>query len=190
MLNAAGAMQVLWLLAAAVALIHPAPATAKDCQHDDKNFRCVKFRGNHDGDTIRVDIAGVHPLVGENMRVRIRGIDTAEIKPRHNCRGKPAALCNARKECERRIARLARDELKQKLQEAKRIDLVNVERGNYFRLLADVHLDGKSVEPWLLKSGLAVKYRKKQRGRINWCRQVEKFAMFRQKAAAKKPQVQ
>ena len=40
----------------------------------------VRFVKNYDGDTITVDLKGQHPLFGDNISVRIAGIDTPEIK--------------------------------------------------------------------------------------------------------------
>ncbi len=69
----------------------------------------------YDGDTCTFTIPGVHPFFGEKISVRIRGIDTPEI------RGKCAV--------EKRKAKAARDFLRNLLRNVSRIDLVEAERG-------------------------------------------------------------
>ena len=44
------------------------------------SFNGVVFHGCYDGDTCTFTILGVHPLLGGKIRVRLRGIDTAEIR--------------------------------------------------------------------------------------------------------------
>ena len=49
------------------------PAEAAPCHHDAKVFRCVRYLGNYDGDTLRFAIPGVHPLIGENQTCGLMG---------------------------------------------------------------------------------------------------------------------
>ncbi len=107
----------------------------------------------YDGDTLRVDIDGYPDVVGKNMPVRIRGIDTPEI------RGK----CPE----EKALAKKSRDFLRLKLAEAKEIELLDVDRGKYFRLLASVYVDGKSVGKLLISEGMARAYDGGKR--LGWC---------------------
>ena len=67
----------------------------------------VVYLGNYDGDTLRFDLPGIHPLFGENIPVRVRGVDTPEIR----------AKCPA----EKRMAMEARERVRQLLANAKRI---------------------------------------------------------------------
>ncbi len=115
--------------------------------HDQNNFRCVKYIKNYDGDTIRFHIPGVHHLIGKDIRVRVAGIDTFEIKTTRTCE-KQKAL-----EAQRFVERW--------LKTAQRIDLENVKRGRYFRIVADVTVDGVALGPTLLKQNLALPYGKK-----------------------------
>lgn len=110
----------------------------------------------YDGDTFRVDIEGYPDVIGKNMPIRIRGIDTPEI------RGK----CPE----EKVLAKQARDFLRAKLAEAKEIELLDIDRGKYFRLVASVKVDGQSVGGLLLSKGLARAYDggKKQ----GWCQSL------------------
>ncbi len=89
-------------------------------------------------------LPGVHPFFGEKISVRIRGIDTPEI------RGK----CEA----EKRKAKAARDFLRNLLRNASRIDLADVERGKYFRIVAIVEADGVDVVPLMIEQGLGRPY--------------------------------
>ena len=42
------------------------------------------------------------------------------------------------------------------LKDAETINLKNIERGKYFRIVADVFVDGKSLADELIEAGLAV----------------------------------
>jgi len=44
------------------------------------------------------------------------------------------------------------------LRNAKTIELRNMQRGKYFRIVADVYADGQSVGEGLVREGLAVVY--------------------------------
>ena len=114
----------------------------------------VIYRGNYDGDTIRFDIPGVHPLLGDNIAIRLKGVDTPEV------RGK----CPA----EKKLAVAAKDFVQGMLAKAKRITLRETGRGKYFRIVSQVVADGVDVSGALLKTGLAMPYlgEKKVGG---WC---------------------
>lgn len=107
----------------------------------------------YDGDTFRVDIDTLPEIVGKNIAIRILGIDTPEIQ------GK----C----EQEKLLAIKARDLARDYLNNAKSIHLKNLSRGKYFRLLADVYVDGSNLADALLEKGLAVKYSGKKKS--SWC---------------------
>jgi endonuclease YncB( thermonuclease family) len=102
----------------------------------------------YDGDTFKVNIEGVPDVFGKKISVRIRGIDTPEI------RGK----------CEREklMAVMARDYARTHLQ-GKTVVLKNVQRGKYFRLLADM----PELSAELIQLGLARPYDGGKRG--GWC---------------------
>ena len=104
----------------------------KTCIHSAENFKCVKYLDNYDGDTITFDIKEVHPLLGKKISIRVSGVDTPEIKTKNKCEKKKA------KQAKRAVASV--------LSKAKKIDLENVERGKYFRILANVTFDGKIIE--------------------------------------------
>ena len=111
----------------------------------------------YDGDTFRVNIENFPAIIGENMPIRVLGIDTPEI------RGK----CQFEKD----RAKDARLFTVDKLTQARRIELVNIQRGKYFRLLAEVVVDGESLGDSLIKQGFAVQYdggKKK-----DWCKNLD-----------------
>ena len=107
----------------------------------------------YDGDTFRVDINSLPPIVGKNIAIRLNGVDTPEI------RGK----CQYEKD----LALKARDFVRNKLANAKEIKLTKLQRGKYFRVVADVMIDGVSLEKELLENKLAYKYTCGKKS--SWC---------------------
>jgi len=107
----------------------------------------------YDGDTFRVDIDSLPPIVGKNIAIRLNGVDTPEI------RGK----C----EYEKDLAIKARDFVRNKLANAKEIKLNNLQRGKYFRVIANVMVDGVSLEQELLDKEFAYKYTGGKK--LSWC---------------------
>lgn len=98
----------------------------------------------YDGDTFRANIAHWPPIVGNRISVRIKGIDAPELKGR----------CDQ----EKKLARLARQMTVEMLRAGEKIELHNLQRDKYFRVLADVHVGGKDLGAALLKAGLARPY--------------------------------
>ena len=108
----------------------------------------------YDGDTFRVNIDSLPPIVGRNIRIRVNGVDTPEI------RGK----C----QYEKNLALKARDFVRAKLANAKEIKLANLQRGKYFRVVANVLVDGVSLEEELLDNNLAYEYSGGKK--LSWCK--------------------
>lgn len=108
----------------------------------------------YDGDTIKVNIKDYPPILGEKISIRINGIDTPEIK------GK----C----EKEKLLAKKARDVVKSTLKNSKIIELKNIQRGKYFRIVADVYADNIQISEILVQKKLAVRYDGGTKTR-NWC---------------------
>ena len=108
----------------------------------------------YDGDTFRVNIASLPPIVGKNIPIRVNGVDTPEI------RGK----C----QYEKNLALKARDFVRGKLANAKEIKLTNLQRGKYFRVVANVLVDGVSLEQELLDNELAYEYSGGKKS--SWCK--------------------
>lgn len=107
----------------------------------------------YDGDTFRVNIDEFPPIIGENIAIRILGIDTPEIKG--NCQR------------ERQLAIKARDFTRKYLNSGSVISLTDLKRDKYFRILANVYIDGKNLGDALLMQNLAVVYLGKKK--FNWC---------------------
>jgi len=108
----------------------------------------------YDGDTFRVNIDSLPPIVGKNIPIRVNGVDTPEI------RGK----C----EYEKNLALEARDFVRVKLANAKEIKLTNLQRGKYFRVVANVLVDSVSLEQELLDNQLAYEYSGGKK--LSWCK--------------------
>lgn len=125
------------------------------CNHTDSRFNCVKYLGNYDGDTITFEIPNIHPLFGEHIPVRVKGIDTAEIRTKNLC--------------EKQAGRTAQRLVENLLKGAKRVDLVHVARDKYFRILADVEIDGKNLKDVLVKNKLAYFYDGGTKKKVDWC---------------------
>ena len=98
----------------------------------------------YDGDTFRVNIDSLPPIVGKNIPVRLEGVDTPEI--------------NGKCQYEKDLALEARDFVRSKLSNAVEILLNDLQRGKYFRIVAKVYIDGVSLEEELLQNGLAYQY--------------------------------
>ena len=108
------------------------------------DYQGAIYLQNYDGDTIRFDLPGYPPIAGDDIRVRVNGIDTPEI------RGK----CEKEKYDAKQAQQMVADILK----DAEQIDLKNMERGKYFRIAADVIVDDESLGDMLVGAGMAVKY--------------------------------
>ena len=109
----------------------------------------------YDGDTFRANIAEFPPIVGENIGIRINGIDTPEIRGR--CHSEIALAKDAQRFAEKT------------LRSAKVVELRNMQRGKYFRIVADVYADGVNVGDQLIKEGLAVVYDGGRKAK-DWCK--------------------
>ncbi|WP_345985741.1 thermonuclease family protein [Sulfurimonas sp. HSL-1656] len=113
----------------------------------DNNFGSVRvdeITSIYDGDTFRATIKAWPLLIGERIGIRINGVDTPEM------RGK----CQAEKD----LARKAKQHAVSLLRNAKVVELRNMKRGKYFRIVADVYADGVSVGQSLINNSLAVQY--------------------------------
>lgn len=100
------------------------------------NINDVKFIHNYDGDTVTVDIEGYPDIIGKWIPIRVRGVDTPER------RGK----------CfnEKALSMIVKNFVTQELTNAHEIRLVNVSRGKYFRIIADIWYDGKLLSKELI----------------------------------------
>lgn len=127
---------------------------------DDSKSRAQKIYGDavvtkvisvYDGDTFRANIAGLPPIIGENMPIRLGSVDTPEIRDKDPKKKQKAII--------------ARNFVRNLLYNAKSITLKNLRRGKYFRMIADVDFvtsNGvkKDLAEELLLHGHAVPYTK------------------------------
>jgi len=144
-------MKILSLLALLSLLLGAASIQNKNFG----NARVSEVTSIYDGDTFRATVQGWPGIVGERIGIRINGIDTPEIK------GKCAK--------EKSLARKAKEHTVSMLRGAKQVELQNMKRGKYFRIVADVLVDGVSVGQSLIDNGLAVEYDGGTKTK-DWCR--------------------
>ena len=108
----------------------------------------------YDGDTFRANIDSYPELLGYRIGIRVNGIDTPEM------RGK----C----EKEKLLARKAKQFAVTALRGAKKVELRNMKRGKYFRIVADVYVDGRNLGDALISHQLAVPYDGGHKAK-DWC---------------------
>ena len=108
------------------------------------NFSGVEYVRNYDGDTMTVNIPGVHPLFGNEIGIRVRGIDTLEIRVKYPF--------------EKQKAKETKTLIEGILNRANEITLHDIEREKYFRIVASVIVDGQNLSDLLLAKKLAVPY--------------------------------
>lgn len=98
----------------------------------------------YDGDTFRVNIDSFPPLIGHHIAVRVSGIDTPEMDdPNPKIREK---------------AQSAKQYVVEHLRKGRKVELRNMRRDKYFRILAEVWIDNQSLSEQLIKAGLAKPY--------------------------------
>lgn len=102
----------------------------------------------YDGDTFYIDLDGLPPVFGERLPVRLLNVDTPELRSR--CKDPDVKVE------EKRRAQLATDALIRWVSEANSVVVKNIERGSFFRVAADVHLDGVWLNERLVNEGYAV----------------------------------
>ena len=108
------------------------------------NFSGVEYVRNYDGDTMTVNIPGVHPLFENEIGIRVRGIDTLEIREKYPF--------------EKQKVKETKTLIEGILNRANEITLHDIEREKYFRIVASVIVDGQNLSDLLLAKKLAVPY--------------------------------
>lgn len=126
------------------------------CAHEKFAFHCVKYLRNYDADTLMFDIPNVHPFIGENISVRVYGLDAPELTSKDSC--------------EKEMARNGKKLVERLLKGAKQINLLNIKKDKYFRILADVEIDGQDLGKILLKNNLAYEYYGGTKLKKDWCK--------------------
>lgn len=107
----------------------------------------------YDGDTFRVTIKDWPAIAGYRIGVRVKGVDTPEI----------SGKCPE----EKALARKAKQFTVGLLRSGQPVELRNLQRDKYFRLLADVYVGKRNLATELKKAGLGYDYQGGKRKR--WC---------------------
>jgi endonuclease YncB( thermonuclease family) len=129
-------------------------------------FSSVSYVSNYDGDTITVDLPDTIPDVfSHEISVRIRHIDTPEI--------------TSKDKCEKDAAQKAKAVTNSLLKNAKKIDLEDVGRDKYFRLLCSVNIitqanENLDLSNYLMAEGYAVPYEGGTKPKTDWCKLLRK----------------
>lgn len=140
-----------------IALFLSGQALAQQIAHTEEGYGDLivsRFIEVIDGDTIKVDINTLPDIIGKAVKIRFRGVDTPEIR-RPKC------------EKERELGFKAKAFVEERLQTASRIELLKIDRGNFFRIVADVVYDGKPIAQEIIAAGHGVVYDKKKKK--DWC---------------------
>lgn len=120
-----------------------------------ESFEGVTFVKNYDADTIMVNIPAVPNVFGYHVPVRLAHVDSPEITSTDSC--------------SRTVAVRGRELVANMLSVANQIDLVNVKRDKYFRLLAEVRVSGVLLHEYLLERNLVVPYEGGPKPKTDWC---------------------
>lgn len=98
----------------------------------------------YDGDTFKADLKNVHPIIGKSVSIRLAGIDTPELRDkRYRVRA---------------MAYNAKYFLGQRLRIGSNIELRNVQRGKYFRIVGDLYIDNVHINKRMIERGYAKRY--------------------------------
>lgn len=106
----------------------------------------------YDADTFKVDIWYWPVIIGKNMPIRVNGIDAPEIR----------GACPAEK-----LKALEAKRFTEVFLSSGKVQLRNLKRGKYFRIIADVYVGDRSLGAELIKAGLARPYN--GGARRGWC---------------------
>ncbi len=109
----------------------------------------------YDGDTFKVNLKNTQPLFGDTISIRLNGIDTPEIR--------------GSSPCEKVLAYEAKDFVSMLLANADCVILRNPQRGKYFRIIADVEVDGNDLSELLLTHEYARPYDGGTKDTTSWC---------------------
>ena len=120
------------------------PLTKTGSMDENQTFENVSIASVYDGDTFKINLNCSLAVYCEKVPVRVRGVDTAEIK--------------GQTEREKKNAQKAKEFTKEFL-EQKPINLSNCGRDKYFRLLCDVtNGQGQDLAKELIKRDLGYSY--------------------------------
>ena len=103
--------------------------------HKYDNAKVSKLLRVYDGDTFVANIQDYPDLIGKEIRIRLKDYNAPEIKNASNA--------------EIKLGLEAKSHLSKLLTSAKTIELRNIKRGKYFRIVANVYINGKLLKPLL-----------------------------------------
>ena len=109
---------------------------------NERHFHHVTFHRCYHAHSCFVTIPYVPPIFGDILMVRLAGIETPEI----------LGKC----EKEKKLAADARNFVNTVLENAKEIDLYEVERGEHFNLVARIMANGKNVSDLMVQEKFAI----------------------------------
>ena len=121
-----------------------APPPAADLEADYGTYTVSQLLLFHDGDTFQCNVEQLPAIVGLHIEIRCQHYDAPEIQD-----SRPAV---------QRLARMAQQFVQKRLQAGKVVTLQNLKRDKYFRLLADVMIDGMPLAVDVLNAKLAHQY--------------------------------
>lgn len=120
------------------------PLTKTGPVTNDETFEDVSVASIYDGDTFKINLNCSLAVYCEKVPVRVRGVDTPEVK--------------GKTEREKKLAQKAK-EFTQEFLSVRPISLSNCGRDKYFRLLCDVQNgDGKDLAKELIKRDYGYSY--------------------------------
>ncbi len=122
----------------------------------DPHFHNVTFHRCYHAHSCFVSIPNVPNIFGDVILIRIAGIDTPEI----------LGQCDK----EKQLALKARNFVNTVLENAREIELFDLERGEHFYLTARIMANGKNVSKLLLDKKFALPATDKP-GKPNWCKE-------------------
>jgi endonuclease YncB( thermonuclease family) len=96
--------------------------------------------GARDGDTFYATIPDWPAIIGDSIKIRLSGIDCHEIRKSQDST---------------HPAQQAKAFTQRVLGDANVISLKNIRRGSFFRIIADVEVDGRDLGQMLIENGLA-----------------------------------
>jgi len=134
----------IWLITFWIIVILFFVQTVKAADPNYPDIMAVEYVRNYDADTVTVNIHTWPKIIGHKISVRVNGIDTPEIR--------------GGTEYSKNLAKQAKLFVELILKCAQNITLKNPQRGKYFRIVADIEIDGNDLGQVLIKLGYAKAY--------------------------------
>ena len=127
------------------------------------NITVTKVLRVYDAKTLIVTIKEYPKIIGQKIAIKINGISTPRI--------------NGSCENEKVLAKKAQKLTAFLIKNASVITLKNMQRGKYFRILADVYIDDNNLADILIEKNLAKKQLRKYQ-KNKWCKPEKESFLF------------